>query len=249
MSKEFLHMQMLAGIITEGEYKAKLKENTTKKPLKENFVGIGAINSPFAQREKTDYELAFEHFTKGTSPKLNELIRFFDDDGNPIKQDKDDLDELIRFFDDDGNPIKQGEGEGDLGEGLSFMGTEEEPEIMSKWEEMTSMNSRTTPDDIANMLGLDPNLVAATLNARLGKNYPVDPNWNQFEDDSDFEDDFNIKISEADTETEKETETETETERKRRRNIDIDPEKNPDTRPKAVKESKRPLRVKAKRSK
>ena len=228
MSKEFLHMQMLAGIITEGEYKAKLKENTTKKPLKENFVGIGAINSPFAQREKTDYELAFEHFTKGTSPKLNELIRFFDDDGNPIKQ---------------------GEGEDGLGEGLSFMGTEEEPEIMSKWEEMTSMNSRTTPDEIANMLGLDPNLVAATLNARLGKNYPVDPNWNQFEDDSDFEDDFNIKISEADTETEKETETETETERKRRRNIDIDPEKNPDTRPKAVKESKRPLRVKAKRSK
>ena len=33
MNKEFLHMQMLAGIITEGEYKAKmsLKENTLKR--------------------------------------------------------------------------------------------------------------------------------------------------------------------------------------------------------------------------
>jgi hypothetical protein len=27
MNKEFLHMQMLAGIITEGEYKAKMNEN------------------------------------------------------------------------------------------------------------------------------------------------------------------------------------------------------------------------------
>jgi hypothetical protein len=58
-------MQMLSGIITEGEYKAKLEENKkpkSKKSLKENFVGIGAINNPFAKREKTGYETAFEHF-------------------------------------------------------------------------------------------------------------------------------------------------------------------------------------------
>jgi hypothetical protein len=66
MTNETLRMQMLAGIITESEYKAKLKElNTpseTKDSLNENFVGIGAINNPFAEREKTDYETAFEHF-------------------------------------------------------------------------------------------------------------------------------------------------------------------------------------------
>jgi hypothetical protein len=198
MTKEFLHMQMLAGIITEGEYKAKLQENATKKPLNENFVGIGAINSPFAQREKTDYELAFEHFAKGSSI---------------------------------------------LDERLSFMGTEEEPEIINKWEEMSSMNPRTTPDDIANMLGLDPNLVAATLNARLGKNYPLDPDWNQSGDDFGMEDDFDIKISEADTDTETETETEKETEterRRRRRNLDVDPDTDPLAPPKAMKESRRP---------
>jgi hypothetical protein len=30
--------------------------------LNENFVGIGAINNPFPEREKTDYELAFDHY-------------------------------------------------------------------------------------------------------------------------------------------------------------------------------------------
>jgi hypothetical protein len=34
----------------------------TQESLNENFVGIGAINSPFAQRGKADYEMAFEHF-------------------------------------------------------------------------------------------------------------------------------------------------------------------------------------------
>jgi hypothetical protein len=68
MTNEQLRMQMLSGIITESEYKTKLEES--KKPLNENFVGIGAINNPFLEREKTDYEMAFEHFTKGTS--LNE---------------------------------------------------------------------------------------------------------------------------------------------------------------------------------
>ena len=65
MTNENLRMQMLSGIITEGEYKEKLEENDStenKKSLKENFVGIGAINNPFAKREKTGYETAFEHF-------------------------------------------------------------------------------------------------------------------------------------------------------------------------------------------
>jgi hypothetical protein len=74
MTNEQLRMQMLSGIITEGEYKAKLEENKkpkSKKSLKENFVGIGAINNPFAKREKTGYETAFEHFL-GEKYELNE---------------------------------------------------------------------------------------------------------------------------------------------------------------------------------
>ena len=36
-----------------------------KQDLNENIVSIGAINNPFPTRKKSDYELAFEYFTKG----------------------------------------------------------------------------------------------------------------------------------------------------------------------------------------
>jgi hypothetical protein len=65
MSNEFKRMMELAGLPTQ---ETTTEENTTE-TLNENFVGIPAINNVF-EREKTDYELAFEHFTKGTS--LNE---------------------------------------------------------------------------------------------------------------------------------------------------------------------------------
>jgi hypothetical protein len=68
MTNEQLRMQMLSGIITEGEYKAKLEE---KSSLNENFVGMGAINNPFIEREKTGYETAFEHFL-GSKYELKE---------------------------------------------------------------------------------------------------------------------------------------------------------------------------------
>ena len=76
MDKETLRMQMLAGVITEGEYKAKLQENEEKESLNEHFVaggivGIGAINQ-IPSRAKTDYETAFEHFL-GQKYGLNEV--------------------------------------------------------------------------------------------------------------------------------------------------------------------------------
>ena len=66
MDKETLRLQMLSGIITEGQYKAKLQKNAKKASLNEHFiaggiVGVGAINQ-IPSREKTDYEMAFEHF-------------------------------------------------------------------------------------------------------------------------------------------------------------------------------------------
>lgn len=50
-----------------------LRQNSTKESLNENFVGMGMVGNIF-DREKTDYELAFEHFTKG------KMINESDDD-------------------------------------------------------------------------------------------------------------------------------------------------------------------------
>ena len=59
------------------------KTSKSKKSLKENFVGIGMVGNIF-DREKTDYEMAFEYFTKGSlseneeveEANLNEVKRF-----------------------------------------------------------------------------------------------------------------------------------------------------------------------------
>ena len=68
MTNEQLRMQMLAGVITESEYRAVINkqiEDEDKESLNESMiggiVGIGAINQIPATR-KTDYEMAFEHF-------------------------------------------------------------------------------------------------------------------------------------------------------------------------------------------
>ena len=68
MTNETLRMQMLSGIITEGEYKAIINkeiEDAEKASLNESMiggiVGIGAINQ-IPPRAKADYEMAFEHF-------------------------------------------------------------------------------------------------------------------------------------------------------------------------------------------
>ena len=69
MDKETLRMQMLAGVITEGQYVAAINQevkNTEKDSLNEHYVaggivGIGAINQ-IPSRAKADYEDAFEYF-------------------------------------------------------------------------------------------------------------------------------------------------------------------------------------------
>jgi hypothetical protein len=75
MNKETLRMQMLAGVITEGQYKEKLEELTQKDSLNEHYVaggivGIGAINQ-IPSRAKEVYEDAFEHFL-GQKYSINE---------------------------------------------------------------------------------------------------------------------------------------------------------------------------------
>lgn len=55
MENEFQKMQRIAGVpVTEN-----------KESLNENFVGLGMVGNIF-DRPKTDYELAFDHFTKDT---------------------------------------------------------------------------------------------------------------------------------------------------------------------------------------
>ena len=79
MDKETLRMQILSGVITESEYKAKLEKlNSTegKNSLNEHYVaggivGIGAINQ-IPSRAKADYEDAFEYFLS-QKYSLNEM--------------------------------------------------------------------------------------------------------------------------------------------------------------------------------
>jgi len=101
MTHEQLRMQMLSGIITEGEYKAiinKKIEEEEKASLNESMiggiVGIGAINQ-IPPREKTDYEMAFEHFLGGKYG-LNEEMEVMVD-SNMLKSY---FDELISLADD-----------------------------------------------------------------------------------------------------------------------------------------------------
>jgi len=61
MSKELNRMQKLAGVPVNEE-----KENLNEVYVAGGIVGVGAINHP--KREKSDYEMAFEHFmTEGSS--------------------------------------------------------------------------------------------------------------------------------------------------------------------------------------
>ena len=55
MNHEFLRMQELAGVPVNEE-----KESLNEVYVAGGIVGIGAINHP--KREKSDYEMAFEHF-------------------------------------------------------------------------------------------------------------------------------------------------------------------------------------------
>jgi hypothetical protein len=97
MNKETLRMQMLSGVITEGQYKTKLKETTQKDSLNEHYiaggiVGIGAINQ-IPSRAKADYEDAFEHF----------LSQKYD-----LKENEDDMPEAPSHKETDASQVYEG---------------------------------------------------------------------------------------------------------------------------------------------
>ena len=79
MKNEFRRMQELAGVPV----------TSTKTNLKENFVGMGAINNPFAKSKKTDYELAFERYSntlneEKPSPEMFKNIKEEEEGENPV---------------------------------------------------------------------------------------------------------------------------------------------------------------------
>jgi len=97
MDKETLRMQMLAGVITEGEYAAAINqevENTEKDSLNEHYVaggivGIGAITQ-IPSRAKADYEDAFEYFLSqkysiNEEMEKNEIVDFVEKNFDTIK--------------------------------------------------------------------------------------------------------------------------------------------------------------------
>lgn len=77
MSKELNRMQKLAGVPVNEE-----KENLNEVYVAGGIVGVGAINHP--KREKSDYEMAFEHFmTEGEEKgeeKVEETSHYEEDD-------------------------------------------------------------------------------------------------------------------------------------------------------------------------
>lgn len=145
MTNEQLRMQFIGGIISETEFKQKLEENKSpknKKSLNENFVSIGAINNPFPERVPTDYELAFEYFTKG---ELNE-------------DSTSDGDDLMGEGDMGDSEIGEGYGEEDeTGENITEVFMEEEDIIktLSKIYHIISNNRRdylSFPDSLIDEL-------------------------------------------------------------------------------------------------
>ncbi len=66
MSHEFLRMQKLSGVITEGEYNQKIEElnsaESTTETLNENVVGVGGTMNPYPAKKKEVYESAFNKF-------------------------------------------------------------------------------------------------------------------------------------------------------------------------------------------
>jgi len=133
MNKETLRMQMLSGIITEGEYAAAINqevEETEKDSLNEHYVvggivGIGAVNQ-IPSRAKADYEDAFEHFL-GQKYELKEEINeeeMGENIADFLNQNMDEitsqLGDVFSNFETMGDPKVATAGDGEEGIDISF---------------------------------------------------------------------------------------------------------------------------------
>ena len=65
MTQEQLRMQMLAGIITEGQYKAKLQEEDTMGKIGKSYPVPGGKTSPKPKRKMYDFWKRYDLLNKG----------------------------------------------------------------------------------------------------------------------------------------------------------------------------------------
>ena len=100
MSHEFLRMQKLSGVITEGEYNQKIEElNSTEsstETLNESVVGVGGTMNPYPTKKKEVYESAFSKFLGEEEEEMREDARTdAEEEGykDGMKDEKEDLDE------------------------------------------------------------------------------------------------------------------------------------------------------------
>lgn len=76
MNHEFLRMQKLSGVITEGEYNQKIEElnsaESSTETLNENVVGIGSVLNPYPTKKEEVYEAAFNEFLTEEKEEMEE---------------------------------------------------------------------------------------------------------------------------------------------------------------------------------
>ena len=97
MNHEFLRMQKLSGVITEGEYNQKIEElnsaESSTETLNENVVGIGSVLNPYPTKKKEVYESAFSKFLGEEKDEMEEGKEEVEEYGKmsyeePVKEDK-----------------------------------------------------------------------------------------------------------------------------------------------------------------
>ena len=141
MSHEFLRMQKLSGVITEGEYNQKIEElnsaESTTETLNENVVGVGGTMNPYPAKKKEVYESAFNKFLGINEDEQEEddaakkALDKKEDELDKSEEDNESLEDRIKHHEDAIKNIKKEleDLKGDLGE-------DEEDEKEEKKEEV-----------------------------------------------------------------------------------------------------------------
>ena len=102
MSHEFLRMQKLSGVITEGEYNQKIEElnsaESSTETLNENVVGIGSVLNPYPTKKEEVYEAAFNKFLTEEKEEMEEAKEEVEEYGKmsyeePVDEAKEELEE------------------------------------------------------------------------------------------------------------------------------------------------------------
>lgn len=102
MNHEFLRMQKLSGVITEGEYNQKIEElnsaESSTETLNENVVGIGSVLNPYPTKKEEVYEAAFNKFLTEEKEEMEEAKEEVEEYGKmsyeePVDEAKEELEE------------------------------------------------------------------------------------------------------------------------------------------------------------